>query len=122
VLPPCCADMEVSRPLQDGRFPTQAEKLRLYRSIATMDKSAPLPPLRTQTPTWGKAAALARRWELNRLGDPRSAGATTPGVWARNPRCSRTFVNSGQAQVFGIPARHPRAPATEVCRPAAIQL
>jgi DNA polymerase-1 len=55
--------------LQHGRFPSQAESLRLYRSIATMDRSAPLPPLRTQTPTWGKVAALARRWELNRLGD-----------------------------------------------------
>ncbi|MBV9519058.1 MAG: hypothetical protein JO068_13145 [Hyphomicrobiales bacterium] len=55
--------------LRDGRFTMQAEKLRLYRSIATMDKSAPVPPLRSQTPTWNKAAALARRWELNRLGD-----------------------------------------------------
>lgn len=55
--------------LRDGRFTMQAEKLRLYRSIATMDKSAPVPPLRSQTPTWDKAAALARRWELNRLGD-----------------------------------------------------
>jgi DNA polymerase-1 len=55
--------------LESGRFPTQAEKLRLYRSIATMDKSAPLPPLRSQTPTWDRAAVLTRRWELNRLGD-----------------------------------------------------
>jgi DNA polymerase I len=55
--------------LQHGRFPAQAESLRLYRLIATMDRSAPLPPLRTQTPTWGKGAALARRWGLNRLGD-----------------------------------------------------
>jgi DNA polymerase I len=55
--------------LKDGRFPTQADELRLYRSIATMDKSALLPPLRNQTPTWEKAAALARQWELNRLSD-----------------------------------------------------
>lgn len=55
--------------LRDGRFPTQAEELRLYRSIATMDKSAPLPPLRDQTPTWDKAAVLARHWELNRLSE-----------------------------------------------------
>ena len=34
----------------------QADKLRLYRSIATMDESAPLPPLRNQKPTWGRAA------------------------------------------------------------------
>jgi DNA polymerase-1 len=52
-----------------GRFPHEAEALLLYKSIATMDAKAPLPPLRNQTPTWGKAAALARRWELNRLAE-----------------------------------------------------
>lgn len=55
--------------LKAGCFPALAEKLRLYRSIATMDKSAPLPPLRNQKPTWSKAADLARQWELNRLAD-----------------------------------------------------
>ena len=55
--------------LKDGCFATQADQLRLYRSIATMDRSAPLPPLKDQTPTWAKAAALARKWELNRLAD-----------------------------------------------------
>ena len=53
--------------LEAGRFPNQAEELRLYRRIATMDRSAPLPPLRNQTPTWNKAAALAREWELRNL-------------------------------------------------------
>ena len=53
--------------LAAGRFPNQAEELRLYRRIATMDTSAPLPPLRNQTPTWSKAAALAREWELRNL-------------------------------------------------------
>ena len=53
--------------LAAGRFPTQAEDLRLYRSIATMDPNAPLPSLRSQKPTWSKAAALARKWELNQL-------------------------------------------------------
>jgi DNA polymerase I len=43
--------------------------LRLYRSIATMNASAPIPSLEDQTPTWAKAAALARDWELNRLAD-----------------------------------------------------
>ena len=38
--------------LEAGRFPAQAEKLRLFRRIATMDRKAPLPPLRDQTPTW----------------------------------------------------------------------
>jgi DNA polymerase-1 len=55
--------------LADGRFPTQAEALRLYRRIATMDASAPLPPLADQTPTWPRAAALAREWELDRLAE-----------------------------------------------------
>jgi len=53
--------------LAQGSFAAQAEQLRLYRSIATMDASAPLPPLDDQTPTWGAAAALAREWELNQL-------------------------------------------------------
>jgi exodeoxyribonuclease-3 len=53
--------------LKAGRFPAMAETLRLYRSIATMNRKAPLPSLRSQKPTWGKAAALAREWELNQL-------------------------------------------------------
>ena len=53
--------------LRAGRFPVIAETLRLYRSIATMDKKAPLPKLRSQKPTWDKAAALAKKWELNQL-------------------------------------------------------
>src|SRR6186997_2409037 len=51
-----------------GRFSgAQAERLRLFRSIATMDRKAPLPSLRSQKPTWARAAALARDWELNQL-------------------------------------------------------
>jgi DNA polymerase-1 len=52
-----------------GRFGAQAETLRLYRSIATMDKSAPLPALRNQKPTWSKASKMARDWQLNKLAD-----------------------------------------------------
>jgi DNA polymerase I len=55
--------------LSDGRFPMQASELRLYRRIAAMDATAPLPLLDDQTPTWGKAASLVRSWELNRLAD-----------------------------------------------------
>jgi DNA polymerase-1 len=55
--------------LAQGSFAAQAENLRLYRSLATMDASAPLPPLDDQTPTWNAAAALAREWELNQLAD-----------------------------------------------------
>src|SRR5207302_6115943 len=46
--------------LKAGRFAAQAERLRLFRAIATMDQKAPLPPLRNQTPSWDGAAALAR--------------------------------------------------------------
>jgi DNA polymerase-1 len=55
--------------LADSQFPLQADELRLYRRIAAMDATAPLPSLDDQTPTWGKAAALARTWELNRLAE-----------------------------------------------------
>jgi DNA polymerase-1 len=55
--------------LAAGRFPLQAEDLRLYRRIATMDSSAPLPALRNQRPTWSAAAALAQSWKLNRLAE-----------------------------------------------------
>ena len=53
--------------LEAGRFPAMAERLRLFRSLATMNRKAPLPSLRNQKPTWRKAAALARQWELNQL-------------------------------------------------------
>jgi exodeoxyribonuclease III len=55
--------------LAAGRFPTQAADLRLFRSIATMDRKAPLPSLATQKPTWTRAAGLARAWGLNQLAD-----------------------------------------------------
>jgi DNA polymerase-1 len=55
--------------LADGRFSVQAGDLRLYKKIATMDRSAPLPALGAQKPTWSRAAALARDWGLNQLAD-----------------------------------------------------
>jgi DNA polymerase I len=75
--------------LKDGRFATQAKELRLYRSIATMDKSAPLPPLRNQTPTWARAAALARRWQLNRLGERLDTRAKQVNEYRERPRVAR---------------------------------
>jgi exodeoxyribonuclease-3 len=53
--------------LAAGRFAAQADDLRLYRSIATMNPKAPLPALRDQKPTWDSAAALAKTWQLNQL-------------------------------------------------------
>ena len=45
--------------LDAGRFTSEAEALRLYRRIATMDREAPLPPLPDVTPDWVSAAAHA---------------------------------------------------------------
>jgi DNA polymerase-1 len=50
-----------------GQLTGQAEQLRLYRRIAAMDAGAPIPDLPDQAPTWDRAAALARDWELGRL-------------------------------------------------------
>jgi DNA polymerase-1 len=55
--------------LAAGRFPTQADDLRLFRSFATMDRAAPLPSLAAQKPTWSKAARLASTRGLNQLAD-----------------------------------------------------
>jgi exodeoxyribonuclease-3 len=53
--------------LKAGRFPAQAENLRLFRKIATMDRKAPIGRIPDQRPDWTQAAALARAWELNQL-------------------------------------------------------
>jgi DNA polymerase-1 len=53
--------------LADGRLSQQADELRLYLRIATMDSSAPVPKLPDQTPQWGQASALAQKWELKQL-------------------------------------------------------
>jgi len=46
--------------LEDGRFEAQAEELRMYRRMATLDASAPLPPLVDQTPHWVEASSFFR--------------------------------------------------------------
>jgi hypothetical protein len=50
-----------------GLFPAQADDLRLFRSIAMMNRKAPLPSLAAQQPTWSKGADLARTWGLDQL-------------------------------------------------------
>jgi DNA polymerase-1 len=55
--------------LDAGLFQSQGQMLRLYRLIATMDVSAPLPSLADQSPTWASASSLARCWGLNQLAD-----------------------------------------------------
>lgn len=63
--------------LADGRFAAEADALRLYRRVATMDAEAPLPPLGDQEPTWGRGAELARRWGLGRLAERMEALSTS---------------------------------------------
>jgi DNA polymerase I len=53
--------------LADGRFAGQKEELRLFRRIATLDASAPLPPLSNRTPTWAEASRLVSSWGLGQL-------------------------------------------------------
>jgi DNA polymerase-1 len=55
--------------LAAGRFGAEAEDLRLYRRIAQMDASAPLPPLRDQTPRWSEASAFLRELGLGNVAD-----------------------------------------------------
>jgi DNA polymerase I len=63
--------------LDEGRFGAQAEELRMYRRMATLDASAPLPPLKDQTPTWAEASAFVRGLGLNALADRIAALAST---------------------------------------------
>jgi DNA polymerase-1 len=53
--------------LAAGRFAAEAEDLRLYRRIAAMDASAPLPPLADQSPTWAEASTFVRGLGLDGL-------------------------------------------------------
>jgi DNA polymerase I len=55
--------------IAEGRFVEQADQLKLYKKLATMDPTAPLPSLDDQVSTWANAAVLARQWELDRLAD-----------------------------------------------------
>lgn len=50
--------------LAQGRFEAEADALRLYRRIATMDREAPLPPLPDVEPDWAGAASYARELGL----------------------------------------------------------
>lgn len=53
--------------LEEGRFGAEADALRLFREIATLDRAAPLPPLPDIEPDWGAAAEHARQLGMNGL-------------------------------------------------------
>jgi DNA polymerase-1 len=53
--------------LEAGRFEAEAEALRLFRRMATLDRAAPLPPLPDVTPDWKAAATHVRGLGLEGL-------------------------------------------------------
>ena len=86
--------------IAEGRLTEQAEALKLYKKIATMDAAAPLPSLPDQTPTWERAAALARDWDLIRLArrlEEISTAATVPRVVRPAAGAASRGRASGQA-------------------------
>jgi len=65
----------LEKALKAGRFAPIAEELRLYRRIATLDASAPLPPLDDQSPLWAEASALLSDWGMNQMAERLAARA-----------------------------------------------
>ena len=53
--------------LDEGRFAAEADALRLFRKLATLDHSAPVPPLPDHEPDWSGLANHARDIGLNGL-------------------------------------------------------
>jgi len=53
--------------LAEGRFTAEADALRLYLRIATLDRSAPLPQLPDADPDWAAVGARARELGLGGL-------------------------------------------------------
>jgi DNA polymerase-1 len=64
--------------LEAGRFAPIAEELRLYRRIAALDASAPLPPLEDQSPLWAEASSLLSSWGMNQMAGRLAARAEQP--------------------------------------------
>jgi DNA polymerase-1 len=55
--------------LEAGRFSAQADELRIYKRMATLDPSAPLPQFDDQMPKWQEASGYVRELGLNALAD-----------------------------------------------------
>ncbi len=53
--------------LKAGGFPDQADALRDYLRMATLQADAPIPDLPDAQPQWGAAAELVERWGLGAL-------------------------------------------------------
>jgi DNA polymerase-1 len=63
--------------LADGRFAAEAEDLRLFRRIATMDASAPLPPLAETSPVWVEASSFLEQLGLGGVAERVAALSTS---------------------------------------------
>ena len=63
--------------LEAGRFAAQADELRVYKRMATLDVEAPLPTLDDQTPAWSEASEFVRELGLNALADRLAVLAST---------------------------------------------
>jgi DNA polymerase-1 len=63
--------------LDAGRFGAQADELRMYRHMATLDPSAPLPPLDDQMPAWEQASAYVGELGMGGLSERLAAYASS---------------------------------------------
>jgi 5'-3' exonuclease len=55
--------------LEEGRFAAQADELRMYRQMATLDASAPLPRIDDRVPQWAEASSFLRGLGMNAVAD-----------------------------------------------------
>jgi DNA polymerase-1 len=55
--------------LEEGRFAAQADELRMYRQMATLDASAPLRRVDDRVPQWAEASSFLRRLGMNAVAD-----------------------------------------------------
>ncbi len=55
--------------LEEGRFAAQADELRMYRQMATLDPSAPVPSVDDQVPQWAEASSFLRGLGMNAVAD-----------------------------------------------------
>ena len=88
--------------LAAGRFEAQAEDLRLYRRIATLDASAPLPSLNDQTPTWAEASDRLRELGMNALASRLAAAG-----WRR---LAMEIVSHSELASLHPTGHHPETP------------
>ena len=104
-----------------GRAASQRRRrsLRIYRRMATLDASAPLPPLRDQKPKWAEASVLRPRARPERLRRPArrapvDVAGRRRGAHRRSshvtPSSSRELARTCRQPTSGHPALARRGP------------